>query len=196
MDIQWHTWINSNILTKSDILEGDFLSVKDYFNKILKSVIIPQMKNKKIITIYEDMNMMTERALNVYFWIWIAFNKSRNHPYIWKSHCLNDVYNSKNKDILEYLESHLFPMEFWDNIKNKYALGYFSPELSDFGQIFWDTLPGFIMGHINLEYSTGLALFFNASNDTMDTGYSGTNIESRNNVDPYVSDYFSNNQYL
>jgi hypothetical protein len=201
MDSQWHTWINSNMLTKSDMLEGDFLSVKEYFYKIFKSVIIPQLKNKKIITIYEDINQLTERALNVYFWIWIAFNKNRNHPYIFKSHCLNSIYDLRNKDILEYLESHLFPIEFWDNIKNICALGYFSPELSDFGKIFWDTLPEFIMGHINLEYSSGLALFFNNSNnsnnsnDIVETGNYINNNESRNTVDPYVSDYFNTNQY-
>jgi len=202
METQWHTWINSNMLTNSDAEDGEFLSVKDYFSYIFKSIIIPKIRNKKIIMIYDDINNMTERALNVYFWMWIAFNKSKNHPYLWKSHSLNSIYEPRNLDILEYLDLKLFPDEFWNNIKNTCAFGHFSPNLSDFGRIFWETLPGFMLGHINLEHSSGLSHFFNSGIGVGAGAGAGAaaGIEKsesiiRVDVDPYVSDYINNNQY-
>jgi hypothetical protein len=194
MDVQWRSWINSNILTKSDVIEGEELSVKNYFSYLFKSIILPQIKNKKLIFIYDDADNLIERALNVFFWVWIAFNKNKNHPYLIKSHSLNGIYKSQNRDILEYLESQILPVEFWENIKKIAALGYFSPELSDFGDVFWDIFPEFIMGHIHLECSSCLGFFFNNIHDKSELGiYS--NIEIRNDTDPYVSDYI-NNQFI
>lgn len=188
MENEWHDWINSNILMNSDELGGDFVSVKDYFNQLFKSIIVPRLKRKKIVLIYDDINMIVERALNVYFWMWIAFNKNRSHPYLSKSHSLNNIYHIQNIDILEYLELQLFPDEFWDNIKKLYAVGNFSPDLSDFGQVFWDSVPVFIFGHISLENSVGLDNFYTNNHEKM-------NIEVRNDLDSYVADYVSNCQF-
>lgn len=194
MEEQWINWINSNIYTKTDVIDGENMSVKEYFRYLFESIIIPEFKRRKIAIIYDNIKHMTERALNVYFWMWIAFNKNTVHSYLWKSHSRNSIYEIKNRAILEYVESQLFPYEFWNNIQRNHSQGYFSAELSDFGRIFWNTLPGFMIGHISLEHSSGLDILFGSTNEQKTDIFYGSGFIN-NDVDPYINDYINNNQY-
>lgn len=187
MEQLWKDWIQLNV--NLDEYNNEIYTIVEYFEHIFGSVLLRECVRRKIKLLYNK-DKLVEKALNTFFFIWVAYKKNKNHPYIYNFSINNDIYLNKNSHILEYLEQYLFNNHFWIFLIKSCGFGIFNPEKSDFARIFWEHVPEFLYGVINIEDSKCFNTIFSGSSEFTE-GIRDNNISAEHlkyDMDSYAID--------
>lgn len=150
---KWLEWINSPIhFDELDRIEEP-ITVRQYLETIFIKL-FNLFRERKIYFKIRD-NLILNDVVNYYFHLWRGAKKIRT-PYNYSLTLFGKEQRRQgyrqNTEIIEHLDS-IFTDLFWRRLQNEFGRGYgiFDPELSDFGEMFWENIRYFLYQYVETE---------------------------------------------
>ncbi|NBR60060.1 MAG: hypothetical protein EBT86_00150 [Actinobacteria bacterium] len=202
----WIRWLNSPIhINESDRMD-DPITICQYLETIFRNL-FDIFRHRRIHFSCKD-NLILNDVMNYYFELWRVhrLNVSIKYDY----HLTKFGKSQRKKGLLPTAEmmeclDRKFTNSFWIKFQNEFGMSYgiFDPELSEFGNIFWNNIRYFLYQYIDIQYLESESNSFerfeyssdsyktSENNESNDYIHAGLKITKKNlSDDPYVIDQF------